>query len=152
MKILGIETSCDECAAAVVEDGRTILSEVVASQVEIHARFGGVVPEIASRRHLESIQPVIEEALNRAKTTIHDLDAVAVTNRPGLIGALLVGLAAAKGLALAAGKPLVPVNHIEAHIYAALMQADPVPFPLVALVVWGGHTSLYLFSSVREMA
>jgi N6-L-threonylcarbamoyladenine synthase len=151
MKILGIETSCDECAAAVVKDGREVLSEVVASQVEVHARYGGVVPEIASRQHLEAILPVIDQALKGAGSTIHDMDAVAVTNRPGLIGALLVGLSAAKGLALAAGKPLIPVDHIEAHIYACLMHQESPKYPMTALVVSGGHTSLYRLPSLLEI-
>jgi N6-L-threonylcarbamoyladenine synthase len=150
MKILGIESSCDECAAAVVEDGLNLRSSVVSSQVELHARYGGVVPEIASRRHLETIVPVIEEALDRAKVAARDLDAVAVTNRPGLIGALLVGLSAAKGLALALNKPLIPVHHIEAHIYAALMHQPEPAWPLIALVVSGGHTSLYRMDSLLE--
>ncbi|MFH1998122.1 MAG: tRNA (adenosine(37)-N6)-threonylcarbamoyltransferase complex transferase subunit TsaD [Planctomycetota bacterium] len=151
MKILGIESSCDECAAAVVEAGRKVLSNVVASQVELHARFGGVVPEIASRRHLETIVPVIEEALGRAGLKAKELDAIAVTHRPGLIGALLVGLSAAKGLALALGKPIIPVHHVEAHIYAALMPQEEPVFPLVALVVSGGHSSLYYLESLMEM-
>ncbi|MHC4945602.1 MAG: tRNA (adenosine(37)-N6)-threonylcarbamoyltransferase complex transferase subunit TsaD [Planctomycetota bacterium] len=150
MKILGIESSCDECAAAVVEDGMTVRSSVVSSQVEIHARYGGVVPEIASRRHLETVIPVIEEALGRANLAAGDIDAVAVTNRPGLIGALLVGLSAAKGLTLALNRPLIPVHHIEAHIYAALMNRPEPAWPLVALVVSGGHTSLYRLDSLLE--
>lgn len=151
MKILGIETSCDECAAAMVEDGRTPLSHVVSSQVEVHAPFGGVVPEIASRRHLETILPVIDEALTVAKVTAQDVDAVAVTNRPGLIGALLVGLSAAKGLALAAKKPLIPVDHIAAHVYASVMDRSNPSFPLTGLVVSGGHTSLYHVRSILDM-
>ncbi len=151
MKILGIESSCDECAAAVVERGEKVLSHVVASQISIHARFGGVVPEIASRRHLESIIPVIEQALDEAGTTIRQVDAVAVTNRPGLIGALLIGLSAAKGLALAANKPLIPVHHIEAHIYSSIMNVKEPDFPIIALVVSGGHTSLYHLRSLLDM-
>lgn len=151
MKILGIESSCDECAAAVVEDGEKVLSSVVASQVDIHARFGGVVPEIASRRHLETIVPVIDEALRKAGLAAREVDALAVTNRPGLIGALLVGLSAAKGLALALGKPLIPVHHVEAHIYAALMNRPVPAYPLAALVVSGGHTSLFSLDSPMEM-
>ncbi|MBU0754363.1 MAG: tRNA (adenosine(37)-N6)-threonylcarbamoyltransferase complex transferase subunit TsaD [Planctomycetes bacterium] len=151
MKILGVESSCDECAAAMVEDGVRVLSDVVSSQVKIHARYGGVVPEIASRRHMETILPVIEQALKDAGLKAHEIDAVAVTNRPGLIGALLVGLSAAKGLALALNKPLIPVHHIEAHLYAALMNHPAPVFPLVGLVVSGGHTSLYRINSPIEV-
>ena len=144
MKVLGIESSCDETAAAVVEDGRDVLSDVVRSQVDLHAKFGGPVPEVASRSHLEVIVPVIEAALERAELTAAEIDAVAVTNRPGLIGALLVGLSAAKAFALATGKPLVGVDHIAAHVYAAWMDADAPPRPpFVSLVVSGGHTSLF---------
>ncbi len=143
MIFLGIETSCDECAAAVVEEGNNILSSVVSSQIALHAPFGGVVPEVASRSHMETIQPVVSEALSAAGIGIDKIDAVAVTHRPGLIGSLLVGLSAAKGLALARGLPLIPVNHVEAHVYACVMGVDSPPFPLVALVVSGGHTSLY---------
>jgi len=151
MKILGIESSCDECAAAVVEDGIKIHSEAVSSQVDIHARFGGVVPEIASRRHLETIIPVIDQALTYAGTDLDTIDAIGVTNRPGLIGALLVGLSAAKGLALAANKPLIPVHHIHAHIYASIMSGVEPKWPIVALVVSGGHTSLYRLDSLLQM-
>ncbi|MCI0342287.1 MAG: tRNA (adenosine(37)-N6)-threonylcarbamoyltransferase complex transferase subunit TsaD [Planctomycetales bacterium] len=143
MRVLGIETSCDETAAAVVEDGRRSLGSVIASQTDLHARFGGVVPEIACRAHAERISAVIEEALARAGTALADLDAIAVTTRPGLVGALLVGISAAKGLALATGLPLVPVNHLEAHVAAALLLPDPPAFPFVSLVVSGGHTLLY---------
>ncbi|MFG0315723.1 MAG: tRNA (adenosine(37)-N6)-threonylcarbamoyltransferase complex transferase subunit TsaD [Planctomycetota bacterium JB042] len=144
MKVLGIESSCDETAAAVVEDGRVVLSDVVRSQVDLHAKFGGPVPEVASRSHLEVILPVIESALEGAGLRPADVDAVAVTHRPGLIGALLVGLSAAKAFALAAGKPLVGVDHIAAHVYASWMD-EPVPPrpPFVSLVVSGGHTSLF---------
>jgi len=151
--LLGIETSCDETAAAVVRDGVEILSQRVASQVDLHRRFGGVIPEIASRSHLEVIFPVIEEALGEAGVTLADLDAIAVTVTPGLVGCLLVGLSAAKGLSLASGKPLVPVNHVHAHIFGALMpwmderraagEAAEPPWPLASMVVSGGHTSLY---------
>lgn len=155
--ILGIESSCDETAAAVVRDGATVLGQRVASQVDIHARFGGVIPEVASRSHLEIIIPVIEDSLEESGVTLDDLDAIAVTVTPGLVGCLLVGLSVAKGLALATGKPLVPVNHVHAHILGALMPwmqqraeageaADP-PWPLAALVVSGGHTSLYACES-----
>ena len=161
-RILAIETSCDETAAAVIGDGRRILSNVVASQVELHARYGGVFPEIASRAHVEAIVPVIEQAMREAHLGFDDLDAVAVTYGPGLAGSLLVGVNAAKGLALGRGLPLVGVNHLEAHIYAHWLEveseraATPSPqaggsglgpgleFPLLALIVSGGHTELVL--------
>ncbi len=144
MRVLGIESSCDETAAAVVEDGRVVLSDVVRSQVDIHRRFGGPVPEIASRSHLEVIVPVVQEALERAGLAAADVDAVAVTHRPGLIGALLVGVATAKALALALDKPIVGIDHLAAHIYASWMDSDDPPTPpFVALVVSGGHTSLF---------
>jgi N6-L-threonylcarbamoyladenine synthase len=160
IRILAIETSCDETAAAVVEDGRRILSNVVASQIELHARYGGVFPEIASRAHIEAIVPVIEQAMRQAHLGFDDLDAVAVTYGPGLAGSLLVGVNAAKGLALGRNLPLVGVNHLEAHIYAhwleiegrdaaALPQAkgsQGLQFPLLALIVSGGHTELTLVS------
>ncbi len=144
MLILGIETSCDETAAAVVEDGRRVLGNVVASQVEVHARYGGVVPEIASRQHLEHVVPVTRAALREARLELHDVDAVAVTYGPGLVGALLVGLQFAKGLAYAAGKPLVPVHHIAGHLEAPLLAQGDAPLPALALVVSGGHTHVYL--------
>ncbi|WP_027718657.1 tRNA (adenosine(37)-N6)-threonylcarbamoyltransferase complex transferase subunit TsaD [Desulfovirgula thermocuniculi] len=144
VKILGIETSCDETAAAVVEDGVKILSSVVSSQVDVHRKFGGVVPEVASRRHLELINPVIKEALEQAGVGFGDLQAVAVTQGPGLVGALLVGLAAAKALAFALGVPLLAVNHLEGHIYANFLVHRDLSFPLVCLVVSGGHTDLVL--------
>lgn len=143
MKLLGIESSCDETAAAVVEDGHRVLSDVVKSQVDLHRPYGGPVPEIASRSHLEVILPVVEEALARANTKLAEVDAIAVTNRPGLVGALLVGVGVAKALALAARKPLVGVDHIAAHVYAAWMEQSPPPLPYVALVVSGGHTVVY---------
>jgi tRNA N6-adenosine threonylcarbamoyltransferase len=143
MKVLAIETSCDETAAAVVEDGRRALSDVIATQFEIHRRFGGVVPELASRNHVVQIMPVVDEALARAGVKPADLDAVAVTSGPGLVGALLVGVQAAKGLALAWDKPLVRVNHLEGHLVAAFLSETPPSFPYLGLVVSGGHTSLY---------
>ncbi|MEW5784935.1 MAG: tRNA (adenosine(37)-N6)-threonylcarbamoyltransferase complex transferase subunit TsaD [Bacillota bacterium] len=142
--ILGIETSCDETAAAVVENGTCILSNLISSQVEIHARFGGVVPEIASRRHLESINDLVDQALREAHTDLRELHAVAVSNGPGLVGALLIGVATAKALAYAARLPLVPVNHLEAHFYANFLTGIQPAYPLVALVVSGGHTELLL--------
>jgi tRNA N6-adenosine threonylcarbamoyltransferase len=138
--ILGIETSCDETAAAVVADGRTVCSSVVSSQVDLHARFGGVVPEVASRAHVELITPVVAEALVEAGVELSDLDAVAACHGPGLAGALLVGVAAAKGLALAADLPYVGVNHLEAHLHAAWLEDPELRPPLAVLVVSGGHT------------
>jgi len=141
--VLGIESSCDETAAAVVEDGRRILSSVVSSQIVIHRPYGGVVPELASRQHLKVIVPVISEALQRAGVDLPDVDAIAVTQGPGLVGSLLVGVGVAKGLAYATGKPLVAVNHLEGHILAAFLEDSPPSFPAIALVVSGGHTNLY---------
>jgi N6-L-threonylcarbamoyladenine synthase len=145
MRILGIETSCDETAAAVVEDGRRVLSSVVSSQVDLHARFGGVVPEVASRAHVELITAVIAEALVEAGVLApSELDAVAACHGPGLAGALLVGVSAAKGLALAADLPYVQVNHLEAHLYAAWLGEPDLQPPLAVLIVSGGHTMLVL--------
>ena len=143
MRVLGIESSCDETAAAVVEDGRRILSSVVASQDAIHAPYGGIVPELASRRHLEVIVPVVEKALTDAGVRVPDLDAIAVTQGPGLVGSLLVGCSMAKALAYAHRRPLVPVNHLEGHVYASFLTDDVPGHPFVALVVSGGHTALY---------
>ncbi len=143
MTFLAIETSCDETAAAVFTADRRVLSNVVASQTELHARFGGVVPEIASRAHLRQLLPVIDDALRRAGVTLADIGCVAVHNRPGLVGALLVGVTAAKMLSVALGVPLVAVNHVAAHIYACRLAADRDIFPCVGLVVSGGHTSLF---------
>ncbi len=141
--LLAIESSCDETAAAVIRRDLAVLSNVVASQNELHERFGGVVPEIASRAHVRCILPVIDEALRKAGTTLDDLNAIAVVTQPGLVGSLLVGLTAAKTLALATGLPLIAVNHIEAHLYACRMLAGRDVFPAVGLVVSGGHTNLY---------
>jgi N6-L-threonylcarbamoyladenine synthase len=143
MKVLAIETSCDETAAAVVADGRRILSDVVATQIDIHRRWGGVVPELASRNHVVQVMPVVDEALTRAGVGPDGIDAVAVTSGPGLVGALLVGVQVAKALAAAWGKPLVRVNHLEGHLVAAFLSEDPPEFPYLGLVVSGGHTSLY---------
>ena len=141
MLILSIETSCDETSAAVIENGDAILSNVVASQINSHKRFGGVVPEIASRHHVEYITLIIEEAMEEAYVTFEDLDAVAVTEGPGLVGALLIGVNAAKAIAYAHNLPLIPVNHIAGHIYANQL-VQPLEFPLLSLVVSGGHTEL----------
>src|SRR5881296_773670 len=147
MVVLGIESSCDETAAAVLADGRRVLSNVVASQDAIHAPYGGVVPELASRRHLEMIVPVVEKALADSGVRLPDLDGIAVTQGPGLVGSLLVGCAVAKSLAYVHRLPLVPVNHLEGHIYASFLTDDPPEHPFLALVVSGGHTALYLASA-----
>jgi len=144
MLILGIETSCDETAAAVVEDGHSVLSDVVSSQISVHSPYGGVVPELASRKHLEMILPVIAEALTQAGKEPTQLDAIAVTQGPGLVGALLVGLGTAKAMAYALRKPLIAVNHLEGHMHAAFLGKQPITGPFVCLVVSGGHTALYL--------
>jgi len=144
--ILGIETSCDETAAAVVTEGRRILSNVVASQIEIHARYGGVFPEMASRQHIRDILPVIEEALGQAKMELGQLDGIAVTIGPGLAGSLVVGVNAAKGLALALNLPLIGINHLEAHIYTIWTQGSEIEFPLLCLIASGGHTNLVLMT------
>jgi len=149
-RLLGVETSCDETAAAVVEDGRLILSNIVASQIDLHARYGGVFPEVASRQHILTIYPVVEQALQQAHIHLAEVDAIAVTRGPGLPGSLAVGVNMAKGLALAGGLPLVGINHLEAHLYSAWLysqdgQPEPEPeFPILALVVSGGHTELVL--------
>jgi N6-L-threonylcarbamoyladenine synthase len=140
--ILGIETSCDETAAAVVAGARTVMSSVVSSQIDLHARYGGVVPEIASRAHLELMMPVVAEALLEARVDPGDLGAVGATYGPGLIGSLLIGVSAAKALALAWDLPFVAVNHLEAHLYATLLEEPDLEFPLVVLLVSGGHTML----------
>jgi len=144
MKILGIETSCDETAAAVVEDGVRILSNQIASQVEIHARYGGIVPEVASRQHILAIIPIIEQAMAEAKATWSDLAGIAVTIGPGLAGSLLVGVNVAKAIALARGLPIMGVNHLEGHIYANWLTDRSIDFPSVCLIVSGGHSDLVL--------
>lgn len=141
VNILAIETSCDETSVAIIQDGNKILSNVVASQIKSHQRFGGVVPEIASRHHVEQMTYIIEEALKEAKVSEADLDAIAVTQGPGLVGALLIGISAAKAMAFAYKKPLITVNHIAGHIYASQLEKELI-FPLLALVVSGGHTEL----------
>ena len=147
MNILGIETSCDETSAAVLRDGKEILSSIVASQVDLHAKFGGIVPEIASRKHVELINPVIREALDTAKVDFTGIDTVAVTNRPGLVGALLVGVSAAKSISAALEVPLIGVHHLEGHIYANFLVNPDFQFPFICLVVSGGHTDLALVKS-----
>jgi tRNA N6-adenosine threonylcarbamoyltransferase len=149
-RILGIETSCDETAASVVEDGCVILSSVVASQIDLHAQFGGIFPEVASRQHIKTIYPVIDQALQQAHMTLADLDAIAVTRGPGLPGSLVVGMNAAKGLALARSLPIIGVSHLEGHLYSAWLfkpETNPpheLKFPIIALIVSGGHTELVL--------
>lgn len=150
MKILGIESSCDETAASVVENGRTVLSNVVASQVEEHKIYGGVVPEIASRRHAEAISGVVKEALLNANCTLDDIDAIAVTYAPGLIGALLVGVNFAKGLSFASGKPLVPVHHLRSHIASNYITHQNLEPPFMCLVVSGGHSHIIEVKSYTE--
>jgi N6-L-threonylcarbamoyladenine synthase len=145
MKILGIESSCDETAASVVEDGRVLLSNVVNSQIDIHALYGGVVPEVAARSHIEVINPVINQALTDANCTWNDIDAIAVTYAPGLIGSLLVGTLAARTLAVLKDKPLYPIHHVEAHVYANFLNQTAPEFPMLALIVSGGHSQLVLF-------
>jgi len=147
-RILAIETSCDETAAAVIENGTTILSNVIASQVDLHAQYGGVFPEVASRRHIEVIHPVVTQAMNEAHLGFDDLDCLAVTQGPGLVGSLLVGVNMAKGLALGRNKPLLGINHIEGHIYSLWLSrnAAEIEFPILTLVVSGGHTELYLMT------
>jgi len=161
VRVLGIESSCDETGAAIVGDDGRVLSDVVQSQVDLHAPYGGVIPELASRDHLKNLGPVVHEALSRAGITLADLDGIAVTNRPGLVGALLVGVQAAKGLAWATGLPLVGVDHLVGHLMAAFLRRkdtspEPPAFPFVALLASGGHTAIYrvdgpLAGEVREL-
>jgi len=149
MKLLAIESSCDETAAAVVENGRTVLSSVVASQIEEHKLYGGVVPEIASRRHSEAIVGVTKQALEQAHVTLKELDAIAVTYAPGLIGALLVGVNFAKGLALSTGLPLIPVHHLRSHIASNYITSPELKPPFLCLVVSGGHT--HIMSKITQI-
>lgn len=145
--VLGIESSCDETSAAVVrvenDENLSLLSDITARQEEVHMRFGGVVPELASRRHLESLLPVVRAALSKAKISYGDLDAVACTNKPGLIGSLMIGVNAAKTISYTQGIPLIPINHLEAHLAAVLLQKPKLEFPCLGLIISGGHTSLY---------
>lgn len=143
MLVLGIESSCDETAAALVRDGREMLSSVISSQVDIHKIYGGVVPELASREHLDKIVPVVEEAFARAGVAPEEIDGVAVTSGPGLVGSLLVGLSYAKAMAYALEKPFVGVNHIEGHVYSVVFENPPIEYPAFALIVSGGHTNLF---------
>ncbi len=147
MYILGIESSCDETAAAVVQNGTAVLSSTISSQMEVHHRYGGVVPELASRKHIEAIVPVVAEAISDSGLKIRQIDAMAVTRGPGLVGALLVGFSFAKAYAYGLGVPLVGVNHLEAHINSVFLEPDPPPFPFVALLASGGHTGIYYVTS-----
>lgn len=147
MNILGIESSCDETAAAIVRDGRTVLSNAVSSQIDIHAHYGGVVPEVAARSHIEVINPIINQALSDANMTWDDIDAIAVTYAPGLIGSLMVGSLAARTLAVLKNKPLYPIHHVEAHVYANFLNLQTPEFPMLALIVSGCHSQLVLFRS-----
>ena len=142
MRVLGLESSCDETACAIVDDGTTVLADVVASQNEVHARYGGVVPELASRAHIRNVVPVVQAALERASVSLDSIDGIAVTHAPGLVGALLVGLQTAKAIAWVTGKPIVGVHHLEGHLSAVYLEPDPPPMPHLALIVSGGHTSL----------
>jgi N6-L-threonylcarbamoyladenine synthase len=152
VRILGIETSCDETAASVVENGHLILSNIVASQVKLHAQFGGIFPEVASRQHIRVIYPIVEQAIQKAHIKLSEVDAIAVTRGPGLPGSLVVGMNTAKGLALGSNLPLIGINHLEAHLYSAWLDSsdskpkDPPEFPIVALIVSGGHTELILMT------
>jgi N6-L-threonylcarbamoyladenine synthase len=149
--VLALETSCDETSAAVVAEGRTILSNIISSQIQLHQKFGGVVPEIASRKHIENVIPVVDQALQDAGVALSDIDAIGVTYGPGLVGALLVGVATAKALAFATDKPLIGVNHLEGHIFANFLAHSELEPPFVALVVSGGHTSLVHLTGYNSM-
>ncbi|RMG55627.1 MAG: tRNA (adenosine(37)-N6)-threonylcarbamoyltransferase complex transferase subunit TsaD [Acidobacteria bacterium] len=150
MLILGIESSCDETAAAVVEQGRVIRSNIVASQVETHRPYGGIVPELASREHIKNIVPVVEQALQTAGVTFSQIDGIGVTYGPGLVGSLLVGLSYAKSLAYALEKPYVGINHLEGHVYSVVFENPPIVYPALALIVSGGHTELYWMPAAEE--
>ncbi len=150
MIILGIESSCDETAAAVVKNGRTLLSSVIASQISVHHKYGGVVPELASRKHIEKITPIVDEAIHASGISLNDIDGVAATQGPGLIGSLLVGFSFAKAFAWSRGLPFIGVNHLEGHINSVFLGNSPPPFPFVALLASGGHTSIYYVTSHTE--
>lgn len=150
--ILGLETSCDETSASVIADGRSVLSNIISSQIDLHQKYGGVVPEIASRKHIENVLPVIDCALKEAGVSLGEIDAIGVTYGPGLVGALLVGVAAAKALAFAGGKKLIGVNHLEGHVFANFLAHKDLEPPLIALIVSGGHTSLVHLKSYTDFA
>ncbi|MDY7030282.1 MAG: tRNA (adenosine(37)-N6)-threonylcarbamoyltransferase complex transferase subunit TsaD [Thermodesulfobacteriota bacterium] len=148
MIILGIESSCDETAAAIVVDGKRILSNIINSQISIHSKYGGVVPELASRKHVESILPVIQEALSKANLSLNDIEGIAVTQGPGLVGSLLVGISVAKSIAYVKNIPLIGVDHVKGHIFSIFLENDELDFPFLSLVVSGGHTSLYMVHGI----
>lgn len=151
MLVLGIESSCDETACAIVKEGNIILSNIISSQVDIHEKYGGVVPELACRRHIDLILPVIDEALEKANVKLEEIDVIASTQGPGLIGALLIGLTTAKGIALALKKPFIGVNHIEAHLYAAIMSSqEKMSFPCLGVILSGGHTNLVWIKDIGD--
>lgn len=151
MLILGIESTCDETAASIVKDGKEIVSQVISSQVDLHDIFGGVVPELACRRHMDVIIPVISQAVEEAKCSLEEIDLIAVANGPGLVGPLLIGVNTAKALAFALNKPLVGVNHVEAHLYAAIMSVEEdIPYPLLGLIVSGGHTAIVSVEAIGK--
>lgn len=150
MLVLGIESTCDETGAAVVKDGKTILSNILASSANIHEKYGGVFPELACRAHIDAIIPVVDEAIQKAGITSEQIDLIAVANGPGLIGALLIGINAAKGLAIAWNKPLIGINHVEAHLYASMMGLDEVPLPALGIVLSGGHTLLLKINTLGD--
>ncbi|MCX7635754.1 MAG: tRNA (adenosine(37)-N6)-threonylcarbamoyltransferase complex transferase subunit TsaD, partial [Syntrophales bacterium] len=152
MIVLGIETSCDETSAAVVRDGRVLMSNIIASQIKIHGKYGGVVPEIASRKHIEAIGAVVLEALETARVSLDDIEGIAVTRGPGLVGSLLVGLTTAKALAYARELPIVGVNHLEGHLAAIFLSEKYPAFPFISLVVSGGHTNIYRMEGFQQAA
>lgn len=152
MIILGIESSCDETSIAIVENGKKVYSNIIATQIDIHKKYGGVVPEIASRHHIQNIGYVLYECLEEANMTMENIDYIAVTNKPGLIGSLLVGLIFAKGLSLAFNKPLIPVNHIEGHIYSTFLENDNLELPAITVVASGGHTSIYYMDENHNLS
>ncbi|MFH1644923.1 MAG: tRNA (adenosine(37)-N6)-threonylcarbamoyltransferase complex transferase subunit TsaD [Candidatus Omnitrophota bacterium] len=151
MKILGIESSCDETSVAIVEDGRKVLSNIIATSLDFHKQYGGIIPEIACRHHTEIINYVLQDALKKAGLGLNDIDVIAVTQGPGLVGALLVGISLAKALSFSLDKPLVGVNHIQAHLYSSMMSVEELEFPSVGLVVSGGHTNLYYVDSPTDI-
>ncbi|MDP8233203.1 MAG: tRNA (adenosine(37)-N6)-threonylcarbamoyltransferase complex transferase subunit TsaD [Candidatus Saelkia tenebricola] len=150
MKVLGIETSCDETSVAVVENGKTVLANVIASSLDIHKQYGGIVPEIATRHHVEVILPVLEEAIKTSQTSLSEIDLISVTQGPGLIGSLMIGIIFAKSLSFALKKPIIAVDHILSHLYAACLSNNNIEFPSLGLVVSGGHTSLFLLNSFTD--